>query len=93
MICEAIQLRVLVQFNYDGEPRVAEPYCFGLSSRGNRVLRAYQIAGGSAVSGELGWKLFDESKIEGLQTTDDHFDPRADYNPADKGMTKILCRV
>lgn len=93
MICDSIRLRVLIQFHYDGEPRIAEPYCFGLSSRGNRVLRAYQTAGGSAGSGELGWKLFDESKIEGLQATDIHFESRAEYNPEDKGMTKILCRV
>ena len=50
MICEAIRLRVLAQFRYDGEPRTVEPYCFGLSPRANRVLRAYQTAGGSAVS-------------------------------------------
>lgn len=92
MICESIRLRVFVRFDYDGEPRIAEPYCLGLSSRGNRVLRAYQTAGGSAGSGELGWKLFDESKIERLQATDTHFEPRAEYNPEDKGMT-IICRV
>lgn len=45
MICEAIRLRVLAQFRYDGEPRIVEPYCFGLSSKGNRVLRAYQTRG------------------------------------------------
>jgi len=92
-ICDAIRLRVLVEFRYDGMSRIAEPHCFGLSSQGNRILRAYQTAGGSAVSGQLGWKLFDESKIVGIRLTDTRFDPRPDYNPADKGMTTILCRL
>jgi hypothetical protein len=47
-IIEAIENKNLVEFNYDGELRVIEPHCYGLSKKGIEVLRAYQVDGYSS---------------------------------------------
>ena len=93
MICDAIAQRMLLEFDYDRAHRVVEPHCFGISSKGHRLLRAFQVAGQSAGSGELGWKLFDEEKIVGLRLGVGTFSPRPDYNPNDERMTSIVCRL
>ncbi len=93
MICDAIAQRTLLEFDYDGAHRVVEPHCFGISSKGHRVLRAFQVAGQSAVSGGLGWKLFAEEKMVALRLGIGGFSPRPDYNPNDERMTSIICRL
>jgi len=44
--CEAIESRRLVEFTYDGHPRVVIPAAYGRhGTTGNPVLRAYQAGG------------------------------------------------
>lgn len=92
-LCTAIAERRLIAFSYDGGHRLVEPYCHGISIVGNEVLRGFQVSGYSA-SGQLGWKLFEVSKIISLTVLSTGFaPPRPDYNPSDGAMTMVHCCV
>jgi hypothetical protein len=94
IICDAIRKRLLLEFRYGGLPRVVEPYCHGISTRGVEVLRAVQV-GGSSNSGGFGYgKLWVVEDITALRITTETFpadDPN--YNPDDSGMQSIHCRI
>jgi len=94
MICSAIQSRQVIRFYYNGGFRTAEPFCYGVSTAGNEVLRAYQTGGYSESGNPVGWKLFRVSEISSLTTTGEKFfGIRPDYNPQDSAMTTIYCHV
>lgn len=94
LIREAIRRRALLQFQYDDHLRVVAPYCFGLSTRGIDSLRAVQVRGSSS-SNALGFgKLWTVSKMRDLRMLEETFIPTdPNYNPEDKGMKKIYCRI
>jgi hypothetical protein len=93
-ITEAIGRRSLLQFRYGNHVRVVAPYCFGVSTRGEDVLRAVQIRGASS-SNAMGFgKLWTVSKILDLRMLNETFTPDdPDYNPNDKGMKQIYSRI
>lgn len=94
IICQAIQRRLQLIFNYNGLRRVVEPYCYGISAKNQEVLRAVQISGGSSSRGYGFGKLWSVSEMSGLQLTDKRFDaddPR--YNPNDSAMKQVICRI
>ena len=92
-LCKAIQQKRVIRFLYDGDLRVVEPFCHGVSTAGHEVLRGYQMRGQSE-SHELGWKLFTVSEMSGLTITDETFNGvRKFYRPNDQAMTKFFCRV
>ncbi|NJE47334.1 hypothetical protein E3E35_07965 [Thermococcus sp. GR7] len=94
VICSAIRSRRIIKFYYKGGIRIVEPFCYGVSTAGNEVLRAYQIGGYSESGKPVGWKLFRISEISGLTVTDEHFEGnRPGYNPRDKAMVRIYCHV
>ena len=67
--------------------REIEPVCLGVSKRGNKVVRAWDIEGSShtAYLGEKplhGWRLFRLDKIMTLRPTGENFtEMRPDFNP------------
>ncbi len=73
VICPAIQSRQMIQFNYEDNTRVAEPYCFGQNKEGNVFLRAFQVKGKSKSGKSTGWRLFRASKIENVKITGEYF--------------------
>jgi hypothetical protein len=94
LLCEAIRKHFLLEFEYDDRLRVVAPYCYGLSTRGEDVLRAIQVRGGSAEGGYGFGKIWTVAKIKKLQMLEEVFvlnDPL--YNPQDSAMTRIYCRV
>lgn len=94
IICEAIRKRVLIEFEYHGGRRIVAPYCHGVSARGVEVLRAIQIDGFSASGGYGFGKLWAVPDMQNLQILAETFVPDdPDYNPDDRGMTRIHCRV
>jgi hypothetical protein len=93
-ICKAIENRSILQFDYHGEERFVEPHCHGTSSKGNELLRGYQVGGGSVSGNPSPWRLFNIEDAVNLIITGKNFDgPRPDYNPNDKGMARICCRL
>jgi hypothetical protein len=93
IICEAISHRRVIQFYYDGELRIVEPHCHGITTAGNQGLRAYQI-GGYSSSNKYGWKMYDLGKSNNIVITPNSF-PRArnGYKKGDSGMMQIYCEL
>ena len=91
---EGIRSRTLIEFDYEGHHRIAQPYCYGATRAGVEILRAIQV-GGASRSGGFGFgKLWHVGKIENLKNTDERFLPvDPDFNPDDVAMTKIYCRI
>lgn len=102
-VSDAIKNKRVCVINYNGdEPggkglRVIEPVAFGLSKKGNAVLRAWDREGAShtAYKGEKplpGWRLFRLDKMDFIRPTQETFDtPRPNYNPnGDKSMERVF---
>ena len=71
-IREAIAAKKLVEFDYQGYPRVCEPHVFG-SCNGEDEVLMFQVAGGSK-SGRLpNWRRVKMNQISGLRILDDTF--------------------
>lgn len=88
-IVNAIRKQNVVEFYYDGGLRTVEPHCYGLTTKGNEGLRAYQIDGYSS-SGKMGWKMYDLGKASNIEILEDTFSsPRPGYKKGDKGMDRI----
>jgi hypothetical protein len=89
----AVSDRKVLAFEYDGLPRLVEPHAVGLNKKGQLILRAFQITGGSA-SGSIAWKLFTLEKATNLQLVDlTSHAPRSGYKAGDKAMTQILAEL
>ncbi len=94
LIKNAIEHKRLLRFYYDDGLRVVEPFCYGLSSAGHQVLRAYQVAGYSKSGPPVGWRLYKLSDMKNIALADERFEIiRPGYNPNDSGMTQIYSRV
>ncbi len=93
LLCRAITDKYLVQFKYDGRSRIVEPFCCGISTEENFVLRGFQIRGSDKTK-PLGWRLYELSEISQLSVTQHSYKgKRTDYNSEDNAMTKIFCRI
>ena len=102
-VFDVIKNKRVCVINYNGdEPggkglRVIEPVAFGLSKKGNAVLRALDREGAShtAYKGEKplpGWRFFRLDKMDFIRPTQETFDtPKPDYNPnGDKSMKRVF---
>ena len=102
-VFDAIKNKRVCVINYNGdEPggkglRVIEPVAFGLSKKGNAVLRAWDREGAShtAYKGEKplpGWRFFRLDKMDFIRPTQETFEtPKPDYNPnGDKSMKRVF---
>ena len=93
-ICAAIRKRALLQFEYNGRLRIVAPYCYGVSTRGNDVLRAIQLRGASNSRSSPFGKLWSVAKMADVRVLAETFTPDdPNYNPNDSGMTQIHCRI
>ena len=93
-ICSAIRSRQVIRFYYNDGFRTVEPFCYGVSTANNEVLRGYQMGGYSESGNPQGWKLFRVSNISDITVTGECFDTiRPGYNPNDSAMTTICCHV
>ncbi len=93
LLCRAIADKLLVQFKYDGRSRIVEPFCCGMSTAENYVLRGFQIRGSDKTK-PLCWRLYELAEMSQLSVTSHSFKgKREDYNPHDPQMTEIICRI
>jgi len=92
-IIKAIENLNVLEFYYEGELRIVEPHCYGMTTARNEGLRAFQT-GGFSSSGKFGWKIYDLGKAEDIIVTDEQFDgQRPGYQTGDKGMSKIYAEL
>lgn len=94
LICDAIRSRRLVRFIYDGYERVAEPHLYGISTANHEVLSAYLVGGWSASEGAPGWRKYLVVDMHDIHALAESFDgPRPGYNPEDRQMRQMFCRL
>jgi hypothetical protein len=85
----AIERRRRLQLLYHGKPRLVEPQCYGIGTRGTELLRVHQLRGGSQAE-----PLFDVAKIEELVVLDEVFDrPGPNYKRNDSAMKTIFAQL
>ena len=102
-IMDAIRNRRVCVIYYNGdEPgglglRVIEPVAYGLTKKGNPVVRAWDREGAShkAYLGKKplpSWRFFRVDKIQFIRPTQEIFDtPRPNYNPnGDRSMERVF---
>jgi hypothetical protein len=93
-LCDAILTRHLVRLNYEGYQRTVEPHAVGDSSKGAKLLLAWQIAGGSVHNEPVGWKMLSLDETRGIQVLAETFPgPRPDYRRGNKAMKRIDCQL
>jgi hypothetical protein len=89
-IINAIKQQNVLSLTYDGIPREVEPHAYGVSKKGNELLRCYQISGAHSSERPHDWELLTVSKITALANTGATFaNPRPDYKRGDKAMATI----
>jgi hypothetical protein len=89
LLVEAIRDRRRIAFVYHGKPRVAEPQCYGIGTKGTELLRVHQLSGGSQRE-----PLFDVAKIGGLVLLEQHFTrPGPNYKKDDSAMRIIFAQL
>ena len=90
LVVNAIRARNVLSFHYDGLHRVVEPHAVGESTRGNTVLRCFQVDGLSNTPPIPDWRLMSLDKIQALEVLPKTFaGVRPGYVRGDRGMTFI----
>lgn len=92
-ICDAIRLKHVIRLEYHGGMREVEPYIYGRNGVGGELLRAFQLRGVSRSGESAGWKMFQIDDVTSVAVTFEPFRPRAGYDPSDKIITFVNCRV
>jgi hypothetical protein len=88
----AIAGRHLIQFTFQGLPRLVEPHDYGIAG-GHARLLAYQVGGRS--HGSLpNWRMFDVDRLTRLAMLDETFPgTRARAGQSHKPWDELFCRV
>jgi hypothetical protein len=93
LICRAIAGKFVVQFRYDGRSRIVEPFCCGMNSAANYVLRGFQIRGSDKTK-PLCWRLYELAEMSQLSITSHSFKgKRDDYLQRDLLITEVFCQI
>ena len=88
-IVRAIHAKRRLRFRYNGRPRVVEPQCHGIGTKGTALLRGHQIMGGAQRE-----PLFDVAKIRDLVVLDETFAaPGPNYQRDDSAMVTIFAQL
>jgi len=93
IICQAIKERKVLQFSYEGNIRIVEPFTLGNhKDTGNLVLSAFRIGGYSKSANEPQWRLYIVNEMQNLSSTNQRaMATRPGYNPNDSRMSTIIC--
>jgi hypothetical protein len=90
-ITDAIRNRRVLEFSYNGQPRIVEPQTYGISTTGHPLLRGFQRTGGSISGYTTGLRLFEIGKISDLRQKRESFaKARPKHNPNDRAMSKVI---
>lgn len=89
LIVEAIKNKQRLRFLYHDRERIAEPQCYGISTKGKEILRVYQISGGAQRE-----PLFEVGKMESLTLLNEYFtDTGPNYKRNDSAMKEIFAEL
>ena len=94
VIIDAIARRRCIVLRYDGFDRVVEPHAYGLTKEGNRVVRVWQVRGGSVSNEQSGWKLLRTDEVRTAHSSLERAEaPRPGYKRGDAVMVRIIAEV
>ena len=94
LVCDAIRVRRLLRFIYEGYERIVEPHLYGINTANHEMLSGYLIAGWSASEGSPGWRSYLVREMHDIHVLAEPFrGPRPGYNPDDRRMRQIFCRL
>jgi len=89
LLVDAILQKRRLRCVYNGKPRLLEPQCYGVGSKGNELLRVHQLQGGSERE-----PLFAVDKINALEVLDEVFSrPGPNYKKDDSAMKTIFAQL
>ena len=93
-ILQAIKVRRLAAFRYEGKPRIAEIHSYGImAGRGHEVASGFQTAGYSRKGRLPGWRLFNIERMTEFTLTTRTFNVRPGYTPDDKRFRKLIAKI
>ena len=79
-----------LSLSYNGFTRLVEVHAVGVTSAGNRVMRVFQVAGGSSSGESFGWKLMRLDAANDIAVSDQVSQaPRPLYKRGDRAMRRI----
>lgn len=78
LLRQAIQDKRVIEFTYNGLPRIAEPHIYGMKNGIMQIL-AYQIGGRSSNGGLPEWRRFELPAMRNLQLTAVSFPGAREY--------------
>lgn len=89
LLVAAIQQKRRLRLVYNGRPRLVEPQCYGIGTRGTELLRVHQLQGGQQPE-----PLFDVGRIAQLEVLQDTFErPGPNYRRGDSAMKTIFAQL
>lgn len=84
------QAGVALALHYNGFDRIVEVHAVGVSRAGNRLMRVWQVTGGSRSGINVGWKLMSINEASDLALTEQRSQaPRDGYRRGDRAMARI----
>jgi len=92
--CSALRAGKVLELRYDGFGRSVEVHAVGFSKEGHKLMRVWQIRGGSDSGEPMGWKLMRLDEVQAaIATGENSLAPRAGYRRSDRAMTRIICQL
>lgn len=89
LICQAIDNKSIIVFDYNGVKCTVEPHCYGITNNGEEVIYGYQIN-----TDPNKWDVFLISKISSLALYGQYFSRARDGFNTDKiGFASINCKI
>ena len=93
-LCNAVDNREILIFEYEGELRQVHPYKVGKSTAGNDILSGYLDSGVSKSEHDPYLRLYRLDKIQNLEKSGDSFNGvEREYKRTDDRMKEIYCSV
>lgn len=93
-LCDAVNNKEIIIFQYEGLTREVKPTKVGRSTAGNDTLEAYQIGGKSKSDSIPFWRQYTVDKIRNLEVTESKFQGvPEEYERNDSRMSEIYCRI
>jgi predicted DNA-binding transcriptional regulator YafY len=90
-IIDAVRNRKVLEFSYNGHPRIVEPQTYGISTTGHPTLRGFQRTGGNVSGYTRGLRLFELAKLSELRQTGERFaKAQPEHNPKDAAMSEVI---
>ena len=77
MITKAISEKKIVEFDYNGHHRIAEPHVYGILKNEETIL-IFQTGGTSSSETSSSWRTMHTDKIMDFKITGDFFDGKRD---------------